>query len=122
MIGGVDVAAVQARTRLLDAADCAALDASDVLDHGSANEAGLERAVPIPTARSVSRRRSTSQLSPYPRHPFVGADRWHRQPGRTDGGHRLRRVVATLIAASVLEAVGGLVQITVESRARSGMC
>lgn len=48
IIGAVDVTAVQlARTRLLDVADSAALDASDALDSGSAYGAGLSVFVPI---------------------------------------------------------------------------
>src|SRR5450759_2943831 len=51
IIGGVDVTAVQlARPRMLDAADGAALDASDALDSGAAYSGGLRSAVEISDA------------------------------------------------------------------------
>jgi len=115
------VTAVQlARTRLLDAADGAALDASDALDDGSAYDRGLGTAVPI-TDGSV-RQSATDYLAVASR-PH-GVSSWVLTAGTgSPDGHtaviRLRGTVDIPIAASVLAALGGSVDITVESRARS---
>jgi len=62
IVGGVDVTAVQlARTRLLDAADGAALDASGALDNRSAYQAGLKSAISI---SDESVRRSAGRVLP----------------------------------------------------------
>ena len=51
IIGGVDVTATQiARTRLLDAADAAALDAANALDEQAAYGGGLGRSLPVSSA------------------------------------------------------------------------
>lgn len=123
IIGGVDVTAVQlSRARLLDAADSAALDASDALDNGSAYGRGLEAAVPI-TDGSV--RQSATEYLAVERRPH-GISSWVLADGTgsPDGQTaliRLRGTVDIPIAASVLAAFGGSVNITVESRARSGL-
>ena len=123
IIGAVDVTAVQlARTRLLDAADGAALEASGALDNGSAYEAGLDSAIPI-TDGSV-RQSATEYLAvesrPHGISSWVLAD-GTGSPDRQTAVIRLRGAVDIPIAASVLEAFGGSLQITVESRARSGL-
>jgi Putative Flp pilus-assembly TadE/G-like len=123
ILGAVDVTAVQlARTRLLDAADGAALDASDALDDGSAYDRGLRSAVPV-TDGSV-RESATQYLAVAPRPhgitSWVLADGTGSPDGQTSVV-RLRGVVDIPIAASVLAAFGGSVNITVESRARSGL-
>ena len=121
IIGAVDVTAVQlARTRLLDAADGAALDASGALDNGSAYEAGLRSAVSV-TDDSV-RRSATEYLLAGPRPhgitSWVLADGTGSPDGQT-AVIRLRGTAEIPIAASVLAAFGGSVTITVESRAQS---
>ncbi len=123
IIGGVDVTAVQlARTRLLDAADGAALDASDALDSRSAYSSGLRSAVEISDA---SVRDSASQYLAVQARP-LGVSAWVLADGTgsPDGQTaviRLRGTADIPIAASVLSAFGGFVNITVESRARSGL-
>ena len=123
IVGGVDVTAVQlARTRLLDAADGAALDASDALDNGSAYGSGLRAAVPI-TDGSV-RQSATEYLAVQPRPHGISSWVLADGTGSPDGQTsviRLRGTVDIPVAASVLAAFGGSVNITVESRARSGL-
>jgi hypothetical protein len=125
IVGGVDVTAVQlARSRLLDAADGAALDASDALDGDPAYQ-GLRSAVAI-TDISV-RESAEAYLHDQPQ-PH-GISSWHLIYG-TDGTRsldgqtaviKLRGSVDIPIAASVLAAFGGSVDITVESHAQSGL-
>jgi len=123
IIGGVDVTAVQlARARLLDAADGAALDASDALDNGSAYGRGLNATVPITDA---SVRQSATEYLAVEARPH-GISSWVLTDGTgSPDGHtaliRLRGTVDIPIAASVLAAFEGSVNITVESRARSGL-
>jgi len=91
IVGAVDVTAVQlARTRLLDAADSAALDASDALDNGSAYGKGLGSAIEVSTD---SVRRSAAQYLLVQPRPH-GISSWapggrHGQPRWADGGHSL---------------------------------
>ena len=123
IVGGVDVTAVQlARSRLLDAADGAALDASDALDSGAAYSGGLRSAVEISDA---SVRQSASQYLAVQPRP-LGVSSWVLADGTgsPDGQTaviRLRGTADIPIAASVLSAFGGFVNITVESRARSAI-
>jgi hypothetical protein len=123
IIGGVDVTAVQlSRARLLDTADSAALDASDALDNGSAYGGGLQLAVPV-TDRSV-RDSAAEYLAAQPRPHGISSWVLTGGTGSPDGQTaviRLRGTVDIPIAASVLAAFGGSVDITVESRARSGL-
>ena len=123
LIIGVDVTAVQlARARMLDAADGAALDASDALDSGAAYRGGLRSAVEISDA---SVRESASQyLAVQPRPHGISSWVLADGTGSPDGQTaviRLRGTADIPIAASVLSAFGGSVNITVESRARSGL-
>ena len=107
---------------MLDAADGAALDASDALDSGAAYQGSLRSAVVISDA---SVREAASQylaVQPRPQGIFswVLAD----GTGSPDGQTAVIRLWGTAdipIAATVLSAFGGSVNITVESRARSGL-
>ena len=121
IVGAVDVTAVQlARTRLLDAADGAALDASGALDNRSAYQAGLKSAISI-SDESV-RRSATGYLLSDPRPHGISSWVLAEGTGSPDGQTavvRLRGTADIPIAASVLEAFGGSVTITVESRAQS---
>jgi hypothetical protein len=123
IIGGVDVTAVQlARGRLFDAADGAALDASDALDDGSAYRVGLDKTVPITEGSVLQSAAAYLDVQPLPQ----GISSWvlAEGTGSPDGQTAvivLRGTVEIPIAASVLSAFGGSVQITVESRAQSGL-
>jgi Putative Flp pilus-assembly TadE/G-like len=123
IIGAVDMTSVQlARARLFDAADGAALDASDALDNGSAYEGGLKSVIPI-TDGSV-RQSATAYLAVEPRPHGISSWILADGTGSPDGQTaviRLRGTAEIPIAASVLAAFGGSVRITVESRARSGL-
>jgi len=123
IMGAVDVTAVQlARTRLLDAADSAALDASDALDNRTAYGKGLGSAVEISTD---SVRRSAAQyLTVQPLPHGISAWALVDGTGSPDGQTaviRLRGTAEIPIAAQVMAAFGGSVDITVESRARSAI-
>ncbi|MEP7035025.1 MAG: pilus assembly protein TadG-related protein [Actinomycetota bacterium] len=123
IIGGVDVTAVQlARTRLLDAADGAALDASDALDNGTAYGRGLRSAIEVSTD---SVRRSAAQyLVVQPRPHGISSWELVDGTGSPDGQTAVIRLKGTAdipIAATVVAAFGGSVRITVESRARSAI-
>jgi len=123
IVGGVDVTAVQlARTRLLDAADGAALDASDALDSGSAYSRGLRSAVEI--SDTSVRLAASKYLAVQPRPHGVSSWALAAGTGSPDGQTaviRLRGTADIPIAASVLAAFGGSVNITVESQARSAL-
>jgi hypothetical protein len=123
IIGAVDVTAVQlARTRLLDAADSAALDASDALDTRSAYGGGLTSAIEI-SGDSV-RQSAAEYLSIQPRPHGVSSWVLVDGTGSPDGQTaviRLRGTADIPIAANVVAAFGGSVDITVESRARSAL-
>ena len=123
IIGGVDVTAVQlARTRLLDAADSAALDASDALDSGAAYSRGMRTAVEI--SDTSVRLAAAQYLAVQPRPHGVSSWALADGTGSPDGQTaviRLRGTADIPIAASVLSAFGGSVNITVESRARSAL-
>ena len=123
IIGAVDVTSVQlARARLLDAADSAALDASDALDNGSAYGGGLRSAIEI-TGDSV-RQSAAQYLAVQPRPHGISSWVLADGTGSPDGQTAVIRLQGTAdipIAASVLSAFGGSVTITVESRARSAL-
>lgn len=123
VVGGVDVTAANlARTRLLDAADAAALDASDAVDNDSAYQSGLKAAVSI-TDRSV-RQSALEYLVVQPRPHGISAWELREGTGSPDGQTAVVRLQGTAdipIGAAVFSAFGGSVKITVESRARSGL-
>lgn len=123
IIGALDVTSVQlSRARLLDVADGAALDASDALDSRSVYDGGLRSAVPISDGSVL---RSASQyLAVEPRPHGISSWGLADGTGSPDGQTaviRLRGTADIPIAASVVAAFGGSVEITVESRARSGL-
>ena len=123
IVGAVDVTAVQlARARLLDAADSAALDASDALDDRSAYGGGLGSAIVI---SDDSVRESAAQyLAVQPRPHGISSWVLIDGTGTPDGQTaviRMRGVADIPIAAKVVAAFGGSVDITVESRARSAL-
>ena len=123
VVGGVDVTAVQlARTRLLDAADGAALDAADSLDEPGAYRGGLGDAVRLTdaTVQQAADRYLAAQPRP------TGVSSWGLVPGTgaPDGQTAVVRLQAQAtipMLASVVEAFGGSVTITVESRARAAL-
>jgi hypothetical protein len=123
VVGGVDVTAVQlARARLLDAADGAALDASDALDHHPAYGAGMKSSVAITDV--TVRQSAEAYLKGEPQPHGISSWRLIDGTGSPDGQTavvKLRGTVDIPIAASVLAAFGGSVDITVESQARSGL-
>jgi len=123
IVVGVNVTAAQlARTQLLDAPDHAALDPADALDDHAAYEGGLRSAVAI-TDSSV-RQSAARYFAVAP--PPHGISSWvlTDDTGSPDGQTAvigLRGTVDIPIAASVLAAFGGSVDITVEARARSAL-
>jgi Flp pilus assembly protein TadG len=123
IIGAVDVTAVQlARTRLLDAADSAALDASDALENGTAYSKGLRSAIEI--SNDSVRRSAAEYLAVQPRPHGISSWVLVDGTGSPDGQTaviRLRGTAEIPIAAKVVAAFGGSVDITVESRARSAI-
>ena len=123
IIGAVDVTAVQlARTRMLDAADSAALDASDALDNGSAYGKGLGSAVGI--SDDSVRRSAAKYLVVQPRPHGISSWTLVDGTGSPDGQTAVIRLKGTAdipIAAGVVAAFGGSVYITVESRARAAI-
>ena len=123
IIGAVDVTAVQlARTRLLDAADSAALDASDALENGTAYGKGLRSAIEI--SNDSVRRSAAQYLAVQPRPHGISSWVLVDGTGSPDGQTAVIRLQGTAeipIAAKVVAAFGGSVDITVESRARSAI-
>ncbi len=121
VIGGVDVTAAQiARTRLLDAADAAALDAADALDEGGAYSGGIGGSVAVSNATVADA--AARNLATRPRPPGITAWRTAGGTGSPDGQTAVVVVqgVADLpLTGGILSALGGSVNITVESRARA---
>ena len=123
IIGAVDVTAVQlARSRLLDAADSAALDASDALNSAAAYGNGLRSAIEI--SNDSVRQSAAQYLAVQPRPHGISSWALVDGTGTPDGQTaviRLRGTADIPIAAKVVAAFGGSVDITVESRARSAI-
>jgi Flp pilus assembly protein TadG len=123
VVGGVDVTAVQlARARLLDAADGAALDAADSLDEPGAYGRGFDDAVRLTDA--TVQQAAAAYLAAQPRP--TGVSSWELLPGTGAPDSqtavvRLQGQATIPVLASVVEAFGGSVTITVESRARAGL-
>lgn len=121
IIGGIDVTAVQlARIRLLDAADAAALDASDTLDEATAYTSGFGAAVRLSDAGV--QRAAAEELGQQQRP--VGVTSWTLAPGTgsPDGETAVVRLTGDVrlpIVGGLLDGLGTAVSVTVESRARS---
>ncbi len=121
LLGGIDVTAAQiARTRLLDAADAAALDAADALDEPGAYGNGLASSVPVSNATVQDA--AASNLATRPRPSGISSWTTALGTGTTDGQTAVVIVqgVADLpMAGGLLSSLGGSVTITVEARARA---
>jgi hypothetical protein len=121
IVGGVDVTAAQiARTRLLDAADAAALDAADALDEPGAYGSGLGSSVTV--SSSTVQEAAANNLAARPRP--AGISSWTTAPGTgtTDGQTAvvvLRGTADLPLTGGLLSSLGGSVTITVQARARA---
>lgn len=119
----VGVTAVQlGRIQLLDAADSAALDASDALAREQVYVAGLGSGVPVTDATVV--RSAVEHLAARPRPSRVGSWSVSEGTGTPDGRTAVVTVTGTAripMLSPLLEAFGGEVTITVSARARSDL-
>jgi len=122
IVGTMAVTSAQlSRMRLLDAADGAALDAADSLDLGAYRD-GLGSSVVVSDDTVVRTAAAYLQERPLP----VGMLGWQVAPGSgsPDGQTavvRLQGQAELPWVGPLLEALGGSVTITVESRARSDL-
>lgn len=122
VVGTAAVTSAQlSRIRLLDAADGAALDAADSLDV-AAYDSGLRGSVAVSdeTVRTAAERYLAERALP------VGMEGWAVGPGTgtPDGQTAVVRLVGRAdlpLVGSLLDALGGAVTITVESRARADL-
>lgn len=122
-LGVVGVTAVQlSRIHLLDAADAAALDASDEVDEEALYGAGLGEGVPLTdegvqaaAARHLAMRQLPARLSSWSVDSGTGTP-----DGRT-AVVRLRGEARVPLVSSLLRWVGSGVTITVQSQARSDL-
>jgi hypothetical protein len=118
VVGTVALTTVQiARVRLYAISDAAALDASDTIDL-RAYEAGVPDAVPVADRGVVDA--AGSYLRNAERPPGVTSWRLAPGTGSPDGRSavvRLRASIRLPFLGGVLDAVGGSVAVTVESRA-----
>ena len=120
IVGTVAVTSAQlSRMRLLDAADGAALDAADSLDLG-AYQLGIRDAVPVDDGTVAATAQQYLAERPLP----VGMNAWSvaAGTGSPDGRTAVVRLTGDVdlpLVGGLLDALGGSVRITVESRARS---
>ena len=121
IVGGVDVTAAQlARVRLVDAADAAALDASDALDEPAGYQRGFGAGVAL-TSDSV-RRAAADHLAAGPKPTGITEWQLAEGSGTPDGATAvvvLRGYAQLPITGGLLSALGRSVTITVEARARA---
>ena len=121
VMGGIDVTAVQlARVQMIDAADAAALDASDAVDPGAIYRGGVgqqvalsDQSVRTDAAASLARQRRPSQVTGW---AVIGGT------GSGDGRTArvvLRGTVRPPLSGGLLSLIGKDVTITVQSDARS---
>lgn len=123
IFGVVGVTAVQlSRIHLLDAADAAALDASDALARDRVYAEGLGQGLPL--SDETVAQAAAAHLAARDRPPRLSA--WAVAPGTGTPDGRSAVVVVTGVAripvvSPVLEPLGGGVTITVTSTARSDL-
>jgi len=121
VVGGIDITAVQlARTRMMDAADGAALDAADSIDLASTYGAGLRGMVRLSDATVATVAAGYLARQPTPQ----GVSSWGLAPGTgsPDGHTAVVRVQGTArlpLAGPLLQAFGGSIGLDVESHARA---
>lgn len=121
IVGAIDVTAAQlARMRLLDTADAVALDAADSLEEALAYGNGVATTVVISDASVREAAAGHLARTPLP----TGITGWGLVDGTgTPDGRtavvRLRGRATLPMTGGVLQALGGSVTITVESRARA---
>ena len=122
IVGTVAVTSVQlSRMRLLDAADGAALDAADSLDVGAYHQ-GLGGAVAL--SDSTVRLTAVDYLAQRPRPESLLDWEVSGGTGSPDGETAVVRISGEArvpLVGGLLEAFGGSVTITVESRARADL-
>ena len=122
IVGTVAVTSAQlSRLRLLDAADGAALDAADSLDLG-AYQGGIDTAVPVTDTTVAATAQRYLAERPLP----VGIRSWAvtSGTGSPDGQTAVVRLTGEAdlpLVGGLLDALGGSVTITVESRARADL-
>lgn len=122
IVGTVAVTSAQlSRMRLLDAADGAALDAADSLDLG-AYQQGIDASVPVSDATVAATASRYLADRPLP----VGMNAWAvtSGTGSPDGRTAVVRLTGEAdlpLVGGLLDALGGSVTITVESRARADL-
>jgi hypothetical protein len=123
VMGVVSVTSVQlSRIHLLDAADAAALDASDAIAEEVFYREGLGTGLPL-TDQSV-RDAASAHLATRSRPSRISSWSIAAGTGSPDGRTAVVRVQGTAdipVLSRVLESLGGGVTITVESRARSDL-
>jgi len=123
ILGVVAATSVQlSRIQLLDAADAAALDAADAVAEEGVYGEGLGNGVPLTTdtvmeaaGEHLARRERPSRVTAWTLLPGTGSP-----DGRT-AVVRLQGQASVPVLGQALEAFGGPVTITVESRARSDL-
>lgn len=121
IVGGIDVTAAQiARVRILDASDAAALDAADSLDEPGAYGQGVGTAVALSDATVQRSAAQNLAARPLP----TGVMSWGTAAGTgSSEGHTavvvVQGVVRLPMTGGLLDALGGSVTVTVESRARA---
>ena len=121
IVGAIDVTAAQlARMRILDAADAIALDAADSLEESRAYGGGIGGAVLLSDASVLAAAADHLARTPLP----TGLTGWALVEGTgTPDGHtavvRLEGQARLPMTGGIVNALGGSVTITVESRARA---
>ena len=120
VVGTIAVTSAQlSRIRLLDIADSAALDAADSLDLGAYQE-GIDASVPVSDATVAATAQRYLAERPLP----VGINAWAvtSGTGSPDGRTAVVRLTGEAdlpLVGGLLDALGGSVTISVESRARA---
>lgn len=123
VLGVVGATSVQlSRIHLLDAADAAALDASDEVNEEAVYDQGLGEGLPL-TDEGVARA-ATEHLAARDRPERIGTWWIGEGTGTPDGRTAVVRVSGEAqipVVSGILRSFGGGVTVTVESRARSDL-